>query len=191
MSQAQYYYSSRNCNMNIASVGGPREELEMTDVLAPSTLVKLMLNGEAKMKNDDCIVELCLKNISITSNETGETVFLDFAKYDTLKAIVDSFFDPRHEPHTNQTQGYIYGIRVTGSNHVKIGFSTDPWQRLSQLQVVHVDNFEIICLKLCADARSAETQAHHELWDAHIHGDWFNVPENSRITCVLHAASYV
>jgi hypothetical protein len=67
--------------------------------------------------------------------------------------------------------GTVYFIRDKERDSIKIGYSADPWRRLSELQVGNSTRLELIGI-IAAEAR-VEKIVHEQLCEGHIGGEWF------------------
>lgn len=67
--------------------------------------------------------------------------------------------------------GAVYFIRNTGDDTIKVGHSTDPWKRLTNLQVGCSGRLELI--GVIAAAREIEPIVHNQLFEGRIRGEWF------------------
>lgn len=79
-------------------------------------------------------------------------------------------------PTINST-GYIYFIRATGTNKVKIGYSISPRWRLATLQTGSPLPLEII--GLCSGSLETEARFHSVYAEYHSHGEWFDLPDDA------------
>lgn len=80
---------------------------------------------------------------------------------------------------SHRPPGRVYFIRA-GSN-VKIGFSTQPMDRLQSLQTSHPDKLEILCT--IAGSRDTERDMHKRFAKFHVRGEWFRM--SSEITAFV------
>lgn len=71
-------------------------------------------------------------------------------------------------PDDSRRRGYVY--YVADSSRIKIGFSSNPWARFSELRVA---NPGILMLGTEPGDRSLERQRHQEFKDMRITGEWF------------------
>jgi hypothetical protein len=71
---------------------------------------------------------------------------------------------------TLDMEGYVYFAGVPGGDRVKIGFSKNPWARLSSLRVVNRE-FEILATEKATMAK--ESDRHRQFAAHHIEGEWF------------------
>ncbi|MCE5324922.1 MAG: GIY-YIG nuclease family protein [Planctomycetaceae bacterium] len=79
-------------------------------------------------------------------------------------------------------EGYVYYAGVLGGDSIKIGFSKNPWARLSDLRVVN-PHLEILATE---KARMAREKERHEQFAAdRIEGEWFKATPS---LCSLVAA---
>jgi Meiotically up-regulated gene 113 len=68
-------------------------------------------------------------------------------------------------------RGAVYFIRDKGADTIKIGYSADPWKRLSNLQVGNSSRLELI--GVVAAERAIEGIVHFQLIEGAIDGEWF------------------
>lgn len=74
---------------------------------------------------------------------------------------------------------HVYLIQEGEDGPVKIGIAANAFWRISDLQVGNCRRLRLIAVFICednADARAIEQWTHYQLEDAHISGEWFNVP---------------
>jgi hypothetical protein len=75
--------------------------------------------------------------------------------------------------------GYVYFIRVIGTNMVKIGYTTNPVKcRLSQLQVGNPRALEVLETVQTPDYKDIEGELHQKLASRRIRGEWFNLEQD-------------
>ena len=86
--------------------------------------------------------------------------------------------------------GYVYLITTTGQQQqvVKIGRSTDPDARRTQLQVGNHLPLEVSNKYPVNDMVKAEAAAHHAMRNYLIRGEWYNFPPGG-ITSVRQIVS--
>lgn len=76
-------------------------------------------------------------------------------------------------PHRTSSRGYVYFISC--GEHIKIGFSTRPLDRLRALQTSHPDALEILGTIKCN--RSLEAKLHKRFADLRVRGEWFDADQ--------------
>ena len=67
--------------------------------------------------------------------------------------------------------GAIYFVRDIQADTIKVGYSADPWSRLSNLQVGNSNTLKII--GLVAAPREVEPVVHNQLYEGRLRGEWF------------------
>jgi len=71
---------------------------------------------------------------------------------------------------------YVYAVGQDGlANTIKIGRSTDPAKRLSQMQVGHHANLLMLHAHACENNTWFEQALHTRFKKRHIRGEWYNV----------------
>jgi hypothetical protein len=73
--------------------------------------------------------------------------------------------------------GFVYFIRVLGTEYVKVGYSRDVLTRLSALQTGSPIVMQVELLSYSQDARSLEHSLHKRLRSRHVLREWFNIPQ--------------
>lgn len=77
---------------------------------------------------------------------------------------------------------YLYFIRQVSTTKYKVGWTTDPISRLSNLQTGNPDKLEIARLFAIKNGRAveAESHIHNQLKQIHRHiqGEWFDISAN-------------
>lgn len=71
-------------------------------------------------------------------------------------------------------QEYVYVIHATGTNRIKLGFSTKPKERLAQLQTG--SPFPLQMLACWPGSRARENRLHRYMAQFRQVGEWFEVP---------------
>jgi hypothetical protein len=79
------------------------------------------------------------------------------------------------------TQTFIYAIYNKTKNEVKIGYSTTPAKRLSQLQTGNSDRLELLCT--FKGSAKIEAEIHERLHQDRLIGEWFRM--SSSVSYVL------
>lgn len=86
-------------------------------------------------------------------------------------------------------QGYVYCIREAiaggGFSHVKIGYSTNPWKRVAELQTGNPRTLAIVCLKKGTEAE--EKALHAKYIHLNILQEWFTVTKEMLLEFDLDA----
>lgn len=72
-------------------------------------------------------------------------------------------------------KGHIYFIRAGESGPIKIGFSTNPEQRLRTLQTAHTDKLTMLHCQI--GTKADEARLHRKFRNIHVKGEWF-APED-------------
>lgn len=67
--------------------------------------------------------------------------------------------------------GHIYFIRAGENGPIKIGFSTDPEQRLRTLQTAHTE--KLVMLHSQVGTKADEARLHNRFRNIHVKGEWF------------------
>ena len=75
---------------------------------------------------------------------------------------------------TTKTAGYVYVIHATGTNRIKVGYSTSPKDRLAQLQTG--SPFPLQLLASWPGGEDRERRVHRYLNQFRQIGEWFEVP---------------
>jgi len=65
----------------------------------------------------------------------------------------------------------IYFIRDSASGRVKIGYTENPWKRLSELQVASPSDLDL--LAACEGDRVSEADLHQRFSASRVRGEWF------------------
>lgn len=74
--------------------------------------------------------------------------------------------------------GYVYFIRIVGTNLLKIGESYDPKKRLKELQGKNGTKMPLMVIEnsfICKNPKEKEKYLHDFFKDHKINGEWFNV----------------
>jgi hypothetical protein len=105
-----------------------------------------------------------------------------FAKGEPTKTPVKEWhhLDPisqRYESSTLDT-GFVYFIRESGMNHIKIGKADDPEQRKKELSTGSAHKHEIVHLVKSKKPYKTENLFHCYFSEKRIKGEWFNLTEN-------------
>lgn len=87
--------------------------------------------------------------------------------------------EENREVHNRRVQGRVYFIRA--GQHVKIGYSAQPLDRLQALQTSHPDKLEILCTM--PGSRETERDMHKRFAKFHVRGEWFKL--SSEITAFI------
>jgi hypothetical protein len=74
--------------------------------------------------------------------------------------------------------GYVYFIEAVGAGRIKIGFTSDPLRRFSEL--VTGSPFPLERIKVIYGDRSTETWWHQKFEDARVHNEWFRATPHLR-----------
>lgn len=69
---------------------------------------------------------------------------------------------------------FIYAIREVYTGNVKIGISSNPAERLKQLQTGNSSKLELVAFIEAADGFKSEKRLHLLNADKHIRGEWFD-----------------
>ena len=81
-------------------------------------------------------------------------------------------------PRSDKLGGYIYFIETVDGRFVKIGFSVDPYRRLSQLGTLRPGEFELRILGWIPGTFETERWLHDKFVAARENGEWFtSTPE--------------
>lgn len=67
--------------------------------------------------------------------------------------------------------GYIYVIRMTGTDYYKVGYAVNPARRMAMLQVGNPADLELV--DYWEGTRLSEAEAHQDLQEFHVRGEWF------------------
>lgn len=73
---------------------------------------------------------------------------------------------------------YVYVIGQNWTGDLKIGFSKNPWARLTELQTGHPEKIDVLAIFKCR--ASSEIALHDLLKEFRGNGEWFNPPSNIR-----------
>ena len=68
---------------------------------------------------------------------------------------------------------YVYAIRESESGRIKLGISSDPVKRLSELQTGNSQKLELVAYRKAVNQFSDERELHRLASDIHIRGEWF------------------
>ncbi len=83
------------------------------------------------------------------------------------------------------SQTYVYAIHCPNKAEVKIGYSSNPIARLSQLQTGNTDRLDL--LMTFPGGRELEQTIHEELQHLRVTGEWFNIDWTVLPTLEKHA----
>ena len=72
-------------------------------------------------------------------------------------------------------QGFIYFIRMTGTDYVKVGYSANVGARMSQLQTASPFPLSLISTQESSNMRADELAWHRKLAQYHVRGEWFQL----------------
>lgn len=72
--------------------------------------------------------------------------------------------------------GFVYVLRDSATNRLKIGTSKHPSSRIAHLQRMCSNELELV--HLLPGGRELETEMHRALVDSRLHGEWFEADEN-------------
>lgn len=80
---------------------------------------------------------------------------------------------PATQPRSRRVRGFVYFIGC--GEHIKIGFSTRPLDRLRALQTSHPNELEILGTQ--KGTRSLESRLHKRFDDIRVRGEWFEASD--------------
>ncbi len=66
---------------------------------------------------------------------------------------------------------FVYFIQCESTSLIKVGFASDPWQRLSSLQVGSPTRLELLAWQ--EGTRQDETKLHEQFAGYRVRGEWF------------------
>lgn len=99
--------------------------------------------------------------------------------YELLDAFTTRLDDELIQNEPDDDVRFVYCIRVRGTNHVKIGFSKDPTQRLATLQTAHAELLDLELIIRTRNYRELEQKLHNKHKDKRIRGEWFSFQEDT------------
>jgi len=90
---------------------------------------------------------------------------------------------------------YVYVIQAGEYGPVKIGFTANPFARLSELQTGNPFPLRVVAAEFIGDRRSAselESIIHNKLSEFRLKGEWFAFNEQVRefVSCWVNGASF-
>lgn len=94
-------------------------------------------------------------------------------------------------PETSGKRQYVYIIRDSYKEHIKVGIASDPHKRLSQLQTGNSTSLELEYVSyVCSNASEIEAEIHKHFKEQHILGEWFAV-DSSEVIEFLSKSRYI
>jgi len=148
-----------------------RKELrEMLDAIADECLFKAAGNGRVRSPEKE---RVRIKYLRV-ARSTIETHLEDKRMKDAEQAASINSDEGSHS--------HVYVI-TDGENH-KIGISSDPENRLSQLQCSNPKRLELVTSATVEDAPAIEAYLHEKYSEHNVHGEWFDMPRHIAQQCV-------
>lgn len=144
---------------------------------------ELLSSGNTNIQQGAANLELKLASATLKKN--GQII----SSWDYFKGItpttkqairmVEAIFPTTLlEPDPAPEFGTIYFIRVKGTQMIKIGYTThDIAQRMSQLQVSHPTELEIVRTFLTRNYQEEEFRLHELFKVQRVRGEWFCLPD--------------
>ncbi len=106
-------------------------------------------------------------------NEIKENVASDLAGLDSFgvnePGTGQEVGTPLTQPSSDPVLGYVYFIRA--GDHVKVGYSAQPLDRLQTLQTSHPEKLEILCT--IPGSIKTERSLHARFQSYRVRGEWF------------------
>lgn len=94
-----------------------------------------------------------------------------------------------HKAQREGRQGYVYCIREAipggGFSHIKIGYSTNPWKRVAELQTGNPRPLALVCMK--KGTPSDEKALHQKYIQQNFLQEWFTVTKEMLLEFDLNA----
>jgi hypothetical protein len=73
---------------------------------------------------------------------------------------------------------YLYAIKDLHTSLIKLGYSSDPHQRLRELQTGSSSPLHLVYSEhVSSDARLLESHLHHALNHLRVRGEWFRISD--------------
>ena len=113
----------------------------------------------------------------LASNELKLSIFDTITDIQQVIKQLDNFEIPQEVAESVQKPLYVYAIRETSTGNVKLGISTDPNERLRQLQTGNSSQLELVAYKQ-AQSYQDEKRQHRLNHKYHVRGEWFNSRAN-------------